>query len=91
MTINNNRAIPPNTISGHDSIFNAVNNPIVDQINAINIKYNIGNIFCFCLLKSVKNNIPEIINEPKLTILITSNAQPPVSKKVSIQNINIQE
>lgn len=44
---NNNKAIPPKTISGHDCNSSAVNKPTVDQIKAIIIKSSIGNIFCF--------------------------------------------
>ena len=65
---NNSNAIPPKTISGHDCNSSAVNKPIVDQIKAIIIKSNIGNIFCFWRWKSVKNKMPDIIKEPKLLL-----------------------
>ena len=47
IVVNKSKAIPPKTISGQDCNSNAVNNPTVDQINAIIIKNKIGNIFCF--------------------------------------------
>ena len=69
LVINNNTDNPANTIKIQLSISIEIK-PTVAHIKPIIINENIGIIFCFCRLKSVKRRIADITNATKFIILI---------------------